>query len=106
MIKQDKAELRKQKLTVTSGTVVRTNVTFGMCDCTVVSYVGMGNFSLILGILHICGHTHVRLHVSPGMDSMGYAKLFLQWGQVARLHMPSLISTDCYTTRNTPKPGW
>ena len=23
---------------------------------------------LVLGILHVCGYAHVRLHVSPGMD--------------------------------------
>ena len=40
----------------------------GMCDCTVDSDVGKGDFSLVLGILHESGHVHVRLHVSPDMD--------------------------------------
>ena len=39
-----------------------------MCDCTVDSDVGTGNFSLVQGILHICGHTHMRWHMLQGMD--------------------------------------
>ena len=33
------------------------------CHCTVDSYL-----ALVLGILHVCGCTHVRAHVSPGTD--------------------------------------
>ena len=32
------------------------------------SDVGTGDFSLVVGILHVCGHAHVQSHVSPGMD--------------------------------------
>ena len=41
---------------------------FGMCDCTVDSDDGKGDFVLVLGILNACGHVHVRSHMSPGMD--------------------------------------
>ena len=58
----------KQKVIVTSIEVAKTNFLFGMYDCTVDSDIGMGDFSLVLGILHMCGHAHVRSHVSPGMD--------------------------------------
>ena len=44
--------------------VATTKFLFGMCDCTVDSAVGKGDFS----ILHLCGHAHVRSHVSLGMD--------------------------------------
>ena len=39
---------------------------FGMCNCTVESDVGTGDFSLLLRILQVCGHAHVRSHVPPG----------------------------------------
>ena len=39
-----------------------------MCDCTVDSDVGTGDFSLVLGILHVYGQAHVRSHVCPNMD--------------------------------------
>ena len=55
-------------MTVTGVAVVTTNFLIGMCDCTVDSDAGMGNFSLVLGILHVCGYVHVRSHMSPGMD--------------------------------------
>ena len=42
-INQDKAELRKQKVTVTSVAVVTTKFLFGICDCTVDSDVGKGD---------------------------------------------------------------
>ena len=32
------------------------------------SDVGTGDSSLVLGIVHVCGNTHVRLYVFPGMD--------------------------------------
>ena len=41
---------------------------FGTCDCTVDIDNQTGDFSLVLGILHVSGHAHVRSHLSPGMD--------------------------------------
>ena len=29
---------------------------------------------IMLGILHLCGHAHVRSHVSPGMDCVMFQK--------------------------------
>ena len=55
-------------MTVTSVALVTTKSLFGMCDCTVDSDVGTGDFLLVLGILHVCGHAHVRSHVSLHMD--------------------------------------
>ena len=43
-------------------------VLFDMCDCTVDADVGTGDFSFVLGILHVCAHAHVRSHVFPGME--------------------------------------
>ena len=42
-----------------------------MCNCTVDSAAGTGAFSLVLEILHLCGHAHVQSYVSQGM---GYIK--------------------------------
>ena len=42
---------------------------FDMCDFTIDSDVGTIDFSLVLGILYVCGHTHKGSHVSPSMDS-------------------------------------
>ena len=53
---------------VTSVAVATTEFLVGMCDCTVDSDAQMGDFSLMLGILHVCGHVHVRSHVSPDMN--------------------------------------
>ena len=39
-----------------------------MCDCMVDSDGSRSNLSLVLGILHVCGHVYVRAHVSPGKD--------------------------------------
>ena len=55
-------------MTVVSVAVATTKFAFGMCDCMVDSDVGTGDFSLVPGILHACGHAHVRSHVSPDMD--------------------------------------
>ena len=66
-IKQDKAEIRKQKVTVTSVAVATKNCLFGTSDCTV-NNVGTGDLSLVRGILHVCGHAYTRPHVSPDMD--------------------------------------
>ena len=67
-IKQDKAEFYKQMVIVTNVAVRTTKFPFGMCDCTLDSNVGMVDILLVLRNLHICGHTHVRSHVSPGTD--------------------------------------
>ena len=40
---------------------------FDMCDCAVDSDNGKGDFSLVLGILHMSGHVHIRSHVFSGM---------------------------------------
>ena len=55
------------KVTVTSVAVATEKFLFGIGDCTVNSYVGTGNFLLVLGILHVCGHSLVRSPVSPSM---------------------------------------
>ena len=55
-------------MTVTCVAVETTTFLFGMCHCTVDSDVGMGNFLLVLEILHLCGHAHMRSHVFLGMD--------------------------------------
>ena len=68
MVKQDKAELWKQKVTVTSVAVVTTKFLFGMCNCTVGEDVGTGDFPLVLGILHACRHAQLQSYVSPGTD--------------------------------------
>ena len=66
--KKDKTELWKHKMTVTSVAVATTQFLFCMCNCTVDSEVGTGDFSLVLEILHVCGHAQVRSNVSPGMN--------------------------------------
>jgi len=55
-------------MTVTSFAVATKKFLFGMCDCMVDSDAGKGDLSFELGILHVCGHAHVRSHLSPGMD--------------------------------------
>ena len=75
MIKQDKAEFCLQMLTITSIAVATMKSPLGMWDCTVGSDVGTGDFSLVHGILYVCGHAQVPLHVSPGIDCP--RKLFL-----------------------------
>ena len=42
-------------MTVTIAAVAATKSLLGMCDCTVNSNVGTGNFSLLLGSLHVYG---------------------------------------------------
>ena len=44
----------KERATVTSIVVATTKSLLGMCDCTVNSNAGMGDFSLVLGSLHVC----------------------------------------------------
>ena len=55
-------------VTVTSIAVATMKFPFGKCNYAVDIDVGTGDFSLLLGILLMCGHAHVRSHVSPGMD--------------------------------------
>ena len=45
-----------------------TKFLFGMCSCTVDSDVGMGDLSLVLEVLHECGHSHMKSLVSLTMD--------------------------------------
>ena len=56
--------------------VAATKFLSGMCDCTVGSNFSAGDFTLVLGILHVCRHVHLRLHVSPGMD-MDFSEMSL-----------------------------
>ena len=55
-------------MTVTGVAVAIMKFLIGICNCTVDSDVGTGSFSLVLGILHVCGQAHMRSHVSPGID--------------------------------------
>ena len=55
-------------LPVTSVAVAKRKSQFGMCDCTVVSDVGVGDFSLMVATLHVYLHVHVRSHASLCMD--------------------------------------
>ena len=63
-IKQDKAELEKQKMTVTSVAVATTKSLFGLCDCTLDSDVGKGDMSPVQDILLVRGY------VSQGMGCL------------------------------------
>ena len=53
-----------------SFTVESTKFLFCLCDCTVDSNVGKGEFLLMPGILHVCRLAHVRSHMSPSMDCL------------------------------------
>ena len=55
-------------MTVTSFAFATMKFLSGMCNCTVDSDLDTDDFSLVLGTLHVCGHAHVRSHLSPGMD--------------------------------------
>ena len=55
----------EKKWTVTIVAVATTKFFFGMCDCTPDSDVGTDGFSLFLKVFHVCGHAHVRSHISP-----------------------------------------
>ena len=57
-----------KNVTVTNVAVAIMKLLFGMCKCTVDSDISTGDLSLVLGILHVCRHIHVRSHVSLGMD--------------------------------------
>ena len=58
----------KQNVSVISVAVAKMKIQFSMCDYMVDSDVGTGYFSLLLGILYVCGHAHVLSQVYPGMD--------------------------------------
>ena len=66
--KQDNAKIWKQNVTATSVAVATTKFLFGMCDCTVDKDVGKGGFLLMLETLHLCEHSYMLSHMSPGMD--------------------------------------
>ena len=53
-------------MTITSAAVVTAKFLFDMCDCMVDIDIGIGDFSLLLGILHMCTHIHMQSHVSQG----------------------------------------
>ena len=52
----------------TSFAVGATKFLFDIYNCTVDIDVGKGDFWLMLQILHMCGHAHMRSHMSSGMD--------------------------------------
>ena len=54
----------KARGTVTSVVVATTKPLSGMCDCTVHSDVGTGDFTHLQEVVHVCGHARVRSHVS------------------------------------------
>ena len=56
-------------MTVPSVAVATMNFMFGMCNCSVDSDAGTGDFSLVLWILHVCGRVHMQSHVSLSMGS-------------------------------------
>ena len=62
-IKQDKTELQKQKVTVTSVAVVTTKFLFGTDDCTAENSKAWA-ILLVLGALNMCGQVHMGSHVS------------------------------------------
>ena len=53
-------------MSVQAGFACKAPVTW--LDCTVDSDGDAGDFSLVLEILHACGHAHMRSQVPPGMD--------------------------------------
>ena len=59
-IKQDKAELWKQKVTVTSVAVATTKFLFSMCDRTFDSDVGKDNFSLDILLIFVIFRDFLR----------------------------------------------
>ena len=54
-------------MTFTGVAVASAKFLSGMWYCTVDSDIGTDDFSLVLRILHVCGHVHVRSHLSPSM---------------------------------------
>ena len=67
--KQDRAELWKQMVTVTGVAVATTKFLFSMCDYTIDSDVGTGDFSLVLGISHMCTCNRTCLRAGSGSVS-------------------------------------
>ena len=65
---------------------------FDICDYTVDSHIGTGEFSLALGILHVCGHTDVRSHVPPGMECC-LQKNIVRNSTKAQLHKLTLLTS-------------
>ena len=55
-------------MTVTGAVVVTAELLFGMCNCTVESDVGSCDFSLVLGIPHVCVDAHMKSHMCQDMD--------------------------------------
>ena len=55
-------------MTVTIVAVVTVRFLVGVCDWTVDSDVGKGDFSLVLGILHLCEYAYVRSRGYSGLD--------------------------------------
>ena len=53
-----------QKVTITNAAVATAKFLFGMCDCTVDIDVGTGDFSLVLGILHVWTRARAIARVS------------------------------------------
>ena len=66
-------------MTVSSVAVATNKFKFDVCNCTVGNDVGTGDFSLVLGVLHVCGHAHVRSHVSPGMSYCSEDQYVVMW---------------------------
>ena len=78
--KQDKPELRNQKVTVNTLAVVTTKFLFGMYDCMVDNDVGTGDFPLELGILHVQPnaqkwHKELMLKYNSPTDKVNETKL-------------------------------
>ena len=70
-------------MTVTSVPIVITTFLFGMHNGMVHNSIGIGDFSLMLGILHICvAHTHAIIYVSMhGQDIVLHSVLLrFFWG--------------------------
>ena len=66
-IKQDKAKRNRRQSLVSQ---LQQRSPYLACT-TVNSNVGSGDFSLVLGSLHVCVHAHVRSHVFQSMDWVG-----------------------------------
>ena len=65
---QDKTEVQKQKVIVTSAAVVTTEFLFGICDCKVNSNVGKGSFFSSCWEVSMCMDTCMCKCLSLNMD--------------------------------------
>ena len=65
-----KFSYESKKVTVTSTAAAGNEVSFWHVRLHGRSDIGTGDFSPVLGILHVCRHAHVRSHVSPGMECL------------------------------------